>query len=238
MAQAPFYPDAAALEAVESQLAGFPPLVFAGEARKLKRALGKVAAGEQFLQRASFQASPQYLYIIDGAAFGNNVRRVLELVTANPALAATLPTQAVQAAATDIFSLVTRLYASGARHVVVTNVINVGTAPAIAGNPNPLAAQLAGGMSAGYNGALATQVIPGLRSANPGLNIYFVDLGTVYSEVAATGANMQAPCYPFFSAPAAPVCATPSQFFWWDELHPTATVHAATANKVIAAIGQ
>ncbi|MCA3564781.1 MAG: 3-deoxy-7-phosphoheptulonate synthase class II [Methylocystis sp.] len=49
VAQVPFYPDAAALDAVESQLAGFPPLVFAGEARKLKRALGKVANGEQFL---------------------------------------------------------------------------------------------------------------------------------------------------------------------------------------------
>ena len=35
--------------AVEDQLAGFPPLVFAGEARKLKRALAKVAAGEAFL---------------------------------------------------------------------------------------------------------------------------------------------------------------------------------------------
>src|SRR5215211_3862474 len=47
--QAPAYPDARALEAVERQLAGFPPLVFAGEARKLRRALGKVAAGEAFL---------------------------------------------------------------------------------------------------------------------------------------------------------------------------------------------
>ncbi len=47
--QAPTYPDAAALQSVERQLAGFPPLVFAGEARKLKRALGKVAAGESFL---------------------------------------------------------------------------------------------------------------------------------------------------------------------------------------------
>lgn len=47
--QMPDYPDQAALEAVEQQLAGFPPLVFAGEARKLKRALGKVAAGEAFL---------------------------------------------------------------------------------------------------------------------------------------------------------------------------------------------
>ncbi|SFC29728.1 3-deoxy-D-arabinoheptulosonate-7-phosphate synthase [Bosea sp. CRIB-10] len=47
--QMPEYPDRAALKAVEQQLAGFPPLVFAGEARKLKRALSKVAAGEAFL---------------------------------------------------------------------------------------------------------------------------------------------------------------------------------------------
>jgi 3-deoxy-7-phosphoheptulonate synthase len=47
--QVPFYPDSSALAAVEGQLAGFPPLVFAGEARKLKRALSKVAAGEAFL---------------------------------------------------------------------------------------------------------------------------------------------------------------------------------------------
>ena len=47
--QAPVYPDAAALADVEKTLAGFPPLVFAGEARKLKRALARVAAGEAFL---------------------------------------------------------------------------------------------------------------------------------------------------------------------------------------------
>ena len=47
--QVPAYPDQGELEAVEAQLAGFPPLVFAGEARKLKRALGKVAQGESFL---------------------------------------------------------------------------------------------------------------------------------------------------------------------------------------------
>ena len=47
--QVPAYPDQAALGAVEQQLAGFPPLVFAGEARKLKRALAKVANGDAFL---------------------------------------------------------------------------------------------------------------------------------------------------------------------------------------------
>ncbi len=47
--QMPAYADPAALDAVERQLAGFPPLVFAGEARKLKAALAKVAAGDSFL---------------------------------------------------------------------------------------------------------------------------------------------------------------------------------------------
>ena len=47
--QAPVYPDLEALGAAEAQLATFPPLVFAGEARKLKRQLAKVAAGEAFL---------------------------------------------------------------------------------------------------------------------------------------------------------------------------------------------
>src|SRR5207237_1712572 len=47
--QMPQYPDANALADVEAQLATFPPLVFAGEARNLKKALGRVARGEAFL---------------------------------------------------------------------------------------------------------------------------------------------------------------------------------------------
>ena len=47
--QVPEYPDRAALDAVEQQLASYPPLVFAGEARNLKTELGRVAAGEGFL---------------------------------------------------------------------------------------------------------------------------------------------------------------------------------------------
>ena len=47
--QMPQYPDAKALADVEAQLASFPPLVFAGEARNLKKALARVAAGEAFL---------------------------------------------------------------------------------------------------------------------------------------------------------------------------------------------
>src|SRR5690349_17358663 len=47
--QVPAYPDQAALAAAEGRLAKFPPLVFAGEARRLTKALGNVAEGNGFL---------------------------------------------------------------------------------------------------------------------------------------------------------------------------------------------
>lgn len=47
--QVPDYPDLDALAATEGRLAKFPPLVFAGEARRLTKALGQVAEGKGFL---------------------------------------------------------------------------------------------------------------------------------------------------------------------------------------------
>ncbi len=47
--QVPDYPDQERLKTYESRLSGYPPLVFAGEARALKEELGRVAKGEAFL---------------------------------------------------------------------------------------------------------------------------------------------------------------------------------------------
>jgi len=47
--QMPDYPDLGALRGVEAQLAKYPPLVFAGEARRLKKALAEAGAGRAFL---------------------------------------------------------------------------------------------------------------------------------------------------------------------------------------------
>ena len=49
VSQVPDYPDAAKLQSVEERLKSYPPLVFAGEARRLKEALGNVAEGKAFL---------------------------------------------------------------------------------------------------------------------------------------------------------------------------------------------
>jgi 3-deoxy-7-phosphoheptulonate synthase len=49
VSQVPDYPDAAKLQSVEERLKSYPPLVFAGEARRLQEALGNVAEGKAFL---------------------------------------------------------------------------------------------------------------------------------------------------------------------------------------------
>ena len=46
--QVPHYEDIPALEKAEAELASFPPLVFAGEVRKLTAELGEVALGVAF----------------------------------------------------------------------------------------------------------------------------------------------------------------------------------------------
>jgi 3-deoxy-7-phosphoheptulonate synthase len=48
-AQMPAYPDAAALASVEQKLSGYPPLVFAGEARRLRKQLADVCEGKAFM---------------------------------------------------------------------------------------------------------------------------------------------------------------------------------------------
>src|SRR5689334_11634722 len=47
--QLPAYPDQAALAAMEGRLAKYPPLVFAGEARRLKAGLALAAGGQAFV---------------------------------------------------------------------------------------------------------------------------------------------------------------------------------------------
>ena len=47
--QMPDYPDTATLAAAEAQLAKYPPLVFAGEARKLRKQLALASEGKAFL---------------------------------------------------------------------------------------------------------------------------------------------------------------------------------------------
>jgi len=64
--QMPDYTDAAALAAVEAQLSKYPPLVFAGEARRLKEHLGAVGRGDAFLLQGGDCAESFEQFSADG----------------------------------------------------------------------------------------------------------------------------------------------------------------------------
>ncbi|OJI92050.1 3-deoxy-D-arabinoheptulosonate-7-phosphate synthase [Planktotalea frisia] len=64
--QMPEYTDAAALAAVEGQLSAYPPLVFAGEVRKLKSQLAAAARGDAFLLQGGDCAESFEQFSADG----------------------------------------------------------------------------------------------------------------------------------------------------------------------------
>ena len=75
--QQPNWPDEADLEQVLKQLAGFPPLVFAGEARSLRRTLGEVSAGRAFLLQAGDCAESFHDFSAD--TIRDNLRVILQM---------------------------------------------------------------------------------------------------------------------------------------------------------------
>jgi len=64
--QMPEYTDHAELKAVEAKLASYPPLVFAGEARRLKAQLGAASRGEAFLLQGGDCAESFEQFSADG----------------------------------------------------------------------------------------------------------------------------------------------------------------------------
>lgn len=186
---------------------------------------------EQYLVRVSYRAEPQFLYLVDASTFGNNITAGLPLIQAQTITT----TQLVTAAITDVVTIVNRLYAAGARHILVANAPDVGATP-LAQSLGATAAAGATQLAAGFNQNLAAQ-LNALRAAAPGLNIYVLDLFTLSVQVAQAPAqfglsNVTQPCV--VTAPAFSVCTTPDLYLYWDSFHPTRATGAIIAQQGIA----
>jgi outer membrane lipase/esterase len=202
---------------------------------------------EAMLSRNGFNVNPQNLVIVDGSSFGNNVTVALTLAAANPANATTIVTNVITAGVTDIVSIVNRLYAAGARNILVMNVPDVGKSPLLQASGNATAIATATTMSLQYNGAIAQQM-NNVRAVSPGIALAVFDLGTLASQVQANPAafgfaNGTTPCFipPTGTTPArlcSPDVATQNTYVFWDPFHPTASTHALMAQRAITAIGK
>ena len=146
----------------------------------------------------------------------------------SPADAPTVAADAVQHLANEIVALAS----IGAQHFLVPNLPDLGVTPfgLASGDPAGLTA-----LSAGFNLGL-DQALAALRVSIPGADIRefdsfsFVD-GVVANPGAFGFTNVTEPCLLEGT-----VCQNPSQYLFWDSVHPTAAGHQVLADAFAATV--
>lgn len=193
---------------------------------------------DALLTRFNFQLSPKTLVVIDATTVGNNISDALTLSQVFPANAAAIGPAVLTGAVTDIVGVINRVYAAGARNILVINVPNVGATPRVTALGGAAVAG-ATALSQGFNAALAQQ-ITGLRALLSNANIVLFDLYAfeITAKAGTAFTNTTAACFvpPVAPATTPTICTTPATFFYWDSFHPTATTGSLVAQAVIAAL--
>jgi phospholipase/lecithinase/hemolysin len=191
-----------------------------------------LAQVDQYLTRVNFQVNPQDLVVLDSASVINDI------ADASQRPVPISPDAAVAQAASDLASMINRLYAAGARNIVVVNCFNLGLMPFNASRPptTPSLAQL----TVQFNDELARR-IGNIRAGAPGLNLYLVDAFALEAGIVAAPAangftNVSDPCYVKEPVPA--VCATPDTYYYWDLSNPTYMTGQRLAQETIRVIGR
>lgn len=190
-----------------------------------------VAQLDQFILRASSASAmnAQTLFVVDASTFGNNFNAAAALIQANPT---TYPTTLVTAGLTDIVTIMTRLYAAGARHILLVNVPNLGLTPLLRAMDVAAPGTAAGAtqISGLFNSYLAAQATA-LAANSPGLSIYTLDLFGISSAVTADPAAAGLTNVTDACVTTAGVCATPDTYLYWDTFHPTRAAGAYIAAR-------
>ena len=180
----------------------------------------------QYLAAPGAVSAANTLFVVAGG--GNNARAAAAGLPPNPTpgQVGAAAAAAATAFAGDIGNIVDTLQGAGAQRIVVWDVPNLGVAPAVLSQG--AAASFVGSFFAQtMNGALATRLtgeagvstfdiygLIGLISANPGAYGF-----TNTTNACVTG-----------------VCLNPSQYVFWDGIHPSASAHQYIANAMVASV--
>lgn len=178
----------------------------------------------QYLQ-PGVKADPNALYVVAGG--GNNARNQIETiaVAATPADQLAQINTLAQAYAQDVGGIVDALQAAGAQHIVVWDTPNIGLTPSVA-SFGAGAQTLGLAMSGAMNSALAERL-----GGEAGVTTFsvFSLLNQVAADPTAYGLSN-----------ATDACAVlgddcdPTQYLFWDGVHPTATGHELLAEAMLA----
>ncbi|RMF99360.1 MAG: G-D-S-L family lipolytic protein [Gammaproteobacteria bacterium] len=174
-----------------------------------------------FLSATGGVADPNALYVVFGG--GNDVRG-----------------GDITGSAGNIATVISTLAGAGAQNFLVPNLPDIGQTPeAIAGGP----ALQAGAtfLSTTFNTQLAGELAN--LTATLGVNIIqfdtFAFLNNILANPASFGfTNVNTPCYSGTTGIGGPgtVCADPSQYVFWDGIHPTAATHQLFGDLAFQAV--
>lgn len=193
-----------------------------------------IQQADLYLELGSKEFRDLTLYVVNAATVGNDINDALTLGRTNPQA----PAAVIAGAVTNIATIIGKLYAGGARHVLLLNSTDIGRTPQVSAL-GPVVAATATALSTQFNTALASQ-LGAIRTASPGLTIYTVDLGALTAQVMANPSsfgftNVTAACVSL-SPPS--LCSTPASFFYWDSFHPTEATGRIVAQRALTALGR
>jgi phospholipase/lecithinase/hemolysin len=179
-----------------------------------------------FLAQNGGRAPPGNLYVLQGG--GDDARDAFELLTGGGD-----PTALRSIYGTNMAALLARMEAAGADHILVLNVPDLGTAPAVRGL-GPAAAAAATSLATGFNRALESSLSQlAASAANDVQLLNLFDLQQrIFSNPAAFGFSDLTSACAFSIA----CIADPAATFFWDGVHPTASVHALIGNTALALV--
>jgi phospholipase/lecithinase/hemolysin len=165
-------------------------------------------------------ADPNALYVIWGG--GNDVRDGGN------------PSRSMSGAVANTSSVITQLANDGAKNFLVMNLPNLGLAPQAIAEGSATQTEW-NSLSQSFDSGLAGTV-PGLESLDGGIKITLVDmydfLNDIISDPSAYGfTDVTDACYTGQTdGVGGSVCADPSQYLFWDKIHPSAAADVLIGN--------
>jgi phospholipase/lecithinase/hemolysin len=194
-----------------------------------------------YLQGAATGADPNALYVLWGG--GNDLRDAVKYAKDHPATAFSDGEKVVSAAVDNLQGALLTLEALGAKHVLLPNAPNVGATPETrAWDTNPMfsLSSYATALTGNFNVRLQDM----LNSTTfQGMSIVQFDTYALFNEVLRNPApfgitNTTDPCLATGELSifiGGDVCGSPNESLYWDNHHPSATMHALLGDRMYAA---
>jgi phospholipase/lecithinase/hemolysin len=145
----------------------------------------------------------------------------------------------VSIAVSNLAQTVTGLYGLGARNFLLPLMPDLGLTPRLLAGGGPVSADDASLLSFGFNQALGG-VYAGL-AALPDIHLTVFDTFAAQHAITAHPgdfglSNTTEACFSGSVGVPGTVCATPSTYFYWDDIHPSARVHQLLGGQMLAQV--